>query len=99
MDGDPIAIARMYKERAHWLQLDVNALHRQLSAFAQENNSLRKDNARLLAENARFQRRVREWQTGTANRANRGQTGTVTGFIFPALFTLPQRPCCDAPSH
>jgi hypothetical protein len=60
MDGDPVAIARMYEERAHWLQLDVNALGRQLSAFAQENAALRNDNARLRAENARFQRRIQE---------------------------------------
>jgi hypothetical protein len=98
MDGDPIAIARMYKERAHWLQLDVNALQRQLSAFAQENSSLRKDNTRLLAENARFRRRIDEL-TAVAPSPSSESEPSVPAFVKANVPDRPRRKPGRKPGH
>jgi transposase len=96
MDGDPIAIARMYKERAHWLQLDVNALQRQLSAFAQENTSLRQHNARLLAENARFQQRIQEL---TAAAPSSEPESPLPAFVKANVPDRPRRKPGRRPGH
>lgn len=60
MDGDPVAIARMYKQHAHFLQLELNTLHRELSAKYEETLSLGQENATLKSENAKFQQRIKE---------------------------------------
>jgi FtsZ-binding cell division protein ZapB len=57
MDGDPVAIARMYERHAHFLQIEINGLHREHSARYQELMSLRKQVAELEAENVRLKRR------------------------------------------
>ena len=60
MDGDPVAIARMYKQHAHFLQLEINTLHEHLSIRAEETLSLRQENTALRAENAKFKQRIEE---------------------------------------
>ena len=60
MDGDPVAIARMHERHAHFLQLEINALHRELSAKSEEALSLRQENAALKSQNAKLQQRIEE---------------------------------------
>lgn len=66
MDGDPVAIARMYERHAHFLQLEVNALRGHLSAEKEDTRSLRQENAALKTENAKLQQRIEEL-TGEAS--------------------------------
>ncbi|HVP11618.1 MAG TPA: hypothetical protein VMV94_10570, partial [Phycisphaerae bacterium] len=58
MDGDPIAIARMYEQHARFLQIENNTLHRDLSAKYADCLALRKENAadgkQLLLSRARW---------------------------------------------
>ena len=58
MDGDNIT--RMYKDHAHWLQVEINALGRQLSDQCEQIESLQKDNASLRSENSKLKQRVAE---------------------------------------
>ena len=64
MDGDPVAIARMYERHAHFLQLENNTLHEELSARYADNQALRNENVALKAENAKLQQRVAELTGG-----------------------------------
>ena len=50
----------MYERHAHFLQLEVNALHEELSAKYAEATALQQENAGLRAENARLQQRIEE---------------------------------------
>jgi transposase len=60
MDGDPVAIARMHERHAHFLQVENNTLHRDLSSKYKEALSLRQENAALKSEKAKLKRRVEE---------------------------------------
>jgi transposase len=60
MDGDPVAIARMHERHAHFLQIENNTLHEELSALDADLLALRNENASLKAENAKLKRRVEE---------------------------------------
>jgi transposase len=60
MDGDPIAIARMYERHAHFLQIEINTLHRDYSEKYEELLALRKRTAELEAENVKLKRRIVE---------------------------------------
>lgn len=80
MDGDPVAIARMYKEHAHWLQLDVNASHARVSALVIERDALREERDALRKENAALKQRIREL-TGVPPSCERPQE--VPAFVKP----------------
>ena len=60
MDGDPVAMGRMYEQHAHFLQIELNTLHRDLSARYEQNLALRNENAALKAENAKLKRRIED---------------------------------------
>ena len=72
MDGDPVAIARMYERHAHFLQIENNTLHRDLSQKYQEALALRKENAALKAENAKLKQRIEEL-TSSSSSSNEGE--------------------------
>lgn len=60
MDGDAVTIARMHERHAHFLQLENNTLHRDLSAKYKEVLSLRQENTALKSENAKLKKRLEE---------------------------------------
>ncbi len=60
MDGDSDSIARMYKDLAHWLQVEINTLHRQSGDLWEQVESLRKDKASLRSENTKLKQRIAE---------------------------------------
>ncbi len=60
MDGDATAIARMYERHAHFLQIENNTLHRELSEKYEETLALREENGALKAENSKLKRRIAE---------------------------------------
>jgi transposase len=72
MDGDPVAIARMYERHAHFLQLEINGLRREHSARYEELKGLRKRLTELEAENVQLKRRIQEL------------TGRPSGEVKPA---------------
>lgn len=71
MDGDPVAIARMHERRAHFMQIELNTLRRDLSSKYAETLSLRKENSALKAENARLKQRVEELTGKPSGKAER----------------------------
>jgi len=84
MDGDPTKIARMYKQHAYYLQVEINTLRREFSARYKELMSLRKENAELRSENAKLKRRVADL-TGRSNQP----VGELPAFVKA---NVPQRP-------
>ena len=60
MDGNAVSIARMHERHAHFLQVENNTLHRDLSAKYEELLSLRQENAALRSENAKLKKRIGE---------------------------------------
>ncbi len=81
---DGKAMARMHERRAHVLQIENNALHRQVAEFAGKALALRKANERLLAENTRLKRRL-------ADLTHSSPAGRVPppAFVKP---NVPERP-------
>ncbi len=80
MDGDPVAIARMYREHAHWLQLDVNALRARISVLREERDALREERDALRKENAALKQRISE-MTGISSSCEPMQE--VPAFVKP----------------
>ena len=66
MAGDATAIARIHKQRAHFLQIENNTLHWDLSSKYEEVLSLRQENAALKADNAKLKQRI-DWRRGFAS--------------------------------
>jgi len=80
MDGDPVAIARMYEQHAHFLQIEINGLRREHSARYQELMVLRKRVAELEAENVRLKRRIDEL---TGRPSGEAEPAEVPAFVKP----------------
>jgi hypothetical protein len=57
---DDNGITRMYKDRAHWLHLDINALSEQFMILSERLESVLRDNAALRDQSDKIQRRVDE---------------------------------------
>ncbi|MGH9603644.1 MAG: IS66 family transposase [Terriglobales bacterium] len=85
MDGDPRAIARMHQEHAHWLQVENNTLHRDLSAKLVETLALRKENAALREENGKLKKRIAELTAASSAASASDSTG-------PPAFLKPNTP-------
>ncbi len=60
MEIDARAIARMHEQHAHWLQVENNTLHRELSQRYAEAVEFRKEIAALRKENAQLKQRIKE---------------------------------------
>jgi transposase len=80
MDGDPVAIARMYERHAHFLQIEINGLRREHSARYQELMALRKRVAELEVENVRLKRRIDEL---TGRPSGEAEPAEVPAFVKP----------------
>lgn len=87
MDGDPIAIARMHERHAHFLQLELNTLRRDLSTKYEETLSLRQENAALKSENARLKQQVDELTRQPSSKPERG----VPAFVKANVSDRPRR--------
>jgi hypothetical protein len=83
MDGDPVAIARMYERHAHFLQLEINGLRREHSARYTELLALRKRVGDLEAENTTLKRRIQELT---------GRSGQEVAVVEPPSFVKPNVP-------
>lgn len=89
MDGDPHAIARMYEQRAHFLQLQCNGLREELSLLDDDIATLRKENNALRKENTRLQRRVEELtHAGTSGKT---PAAKPPPFVKPGVPDRPPR--------
>lgn len=84
MDGD--SIARMHENHAHWLQVEVNSLRRELTGQSEEIESLRQDNAALRAQNIKLKQRIDEL-TGQASSSVR----EIPAFVKPNVPDSPRR--------
>lgn len=84
MDGD--GIARMYENHAHWLQVEVNSLREQLTAQADQIESLRRDNAALGTQNVKLKRRI-DQLTGRGSRSVR----EIPALVKPNVADGPRR--------
>jgi transposase/regulator of replication initiation timing len=82
MDGDPRAIARMHQEHAHWLQVENNTLHRDLSAKVVETLALRQENTALREENATLRKRIAEL-TAVSSATAASDSTAPPAFIKP----------------
>jgi transposase len=91
MDGDPIAIARMYQQHAHFLQMENNALRRDLSMKHAEAIALRKENATLKAENTTLKRRIGELTGRDGSSSQEGQR-ELPSFVKANVPDGPRRP-------
>src|SRR6266511_1209447 len=80
MDGGTHAIIRMYQDRAHWLQVDVNALRRELSQRGGRIQTLQRDNDHLRAENAKLQQRIKEL-TATSSKPDAEASSEAPAFV------------------
>ena len=60
MDGDPASIARMHERHIHFMRIEINSLHRQLSEAHKDVFVLRNRNDALEAENAKLLQRIAE---------------------------------------
>ena len=94
MDGDSDSIARMYKDRAHWLQVEINTLHRQSGDLWEQVESLRKDKTSLRSENTKLTQRIAEL-TGKASPPAR----EPPAFVKPNVADRPRRKPGRAAGH
>ncbi len=86
MDDDHAAIARMYKDHAHFLQVENNTLHRLFGDAEERNRCLEEENTALRSENARLKQRMAEL-TGEATPPSR----ELPEFVKPNVRKKPRR--------
>ena len=90
MDGDAQSIIRMYQDRAHWLQMDVNALRRELSERWSRIQRLQQDHDRLQAENTQLKQRIQEL-TATTPVSDSPAESSVPSFVKANVPARPRR--------
>lgn len=86
MDGSRLIRALNAKTdqgRSHWLQLELNALHRQLDQYHEDMLELRKQYDALLSENQKLKKRVAELTTTEAVEAQ--ANNNLPSFIKPNI--------------
>lgn len=87
MDGDPVAIARMHERHAHFLQIEINALRRDLSARYKDNLALRNENVALKAENTKLKQRIQE----LTGKSTIEEVRELPSFVKPNVPDRPRR--------
>ena len=95
MDGDPVAIARMYERRAHFLRIEINTLYEHHALERADNVALRQENTALKAENAQLRQRVAEL-TGKFDAPRKRE---VPAFVKANVADRKRRPPGRQPGH
>jgi transposase len=87
MDGNAVAIARMHERHAHFLQVENNTLHRDLSSKYEEVLSLRQENAALKSDNAKLKQQLAE----LTRKSSVKREQEVPAFVKANVADRPQR--------
>jgi len=92
MDGHPASIARMHERHIHFMQIEINSLHRQLSEAHKDVFVLRNRNDALEAENAKLLQRIAEMTNKSSGAVERELPSFVKANVPDRPRRKPGRP-------